>query len=102
MSAEQLMQRDEDTLVQQRLHADKLRRGSTIVEASVDERKDPDIVMDGRGLLSGSRTKTSRDEGVREFKRSRTEVAERSGVHLQLGLKNPWRRRQMMPKRDEA
>ena len=34
---EELMQRDEDTLVQQRLHADRLRRGSTVVEASEDE-----------------------------------------------------------------
>ena len=30
---EELMQRDEDTLVQQRLHADRLRRGSTDAEA---------------------------------------------------------------------
>ena len=38
---EELMQRDEDTLVQQRLHTDRLRRGSTVVEASEDERRKP-------------------------------------------------------------
>ena len=34
---EELMQLDEDTLVQQRLHSDWLRRGSTVVDASGDE-----------------------------------------------------------------
>ena len=34
---DELMQRDEDTLVQQRLHSVRLRRGSTVVEASGDE-----------------------------------------------------------------
>ena len=38
---EELMQRDEDALVQQRLHTDRLRRGSTVVEASEDERRNP-------------------------------------------------------------
>ena len=42
---EELMQRDEDTLVQQRLHADRLRRGSTVVEANEDERRNPDFEM---------------------------------------------------------
>ena len=51
---EELMQRDEDTLVQQRLHADRLRRGSTVVEASEDERRNPDVEMVGSGLPSGS------------------------------------------------
>ena len=46
---DELMQRDEDALVQQRLHSDRLRRGSTVVEASVDERRDPDVEMVGSG-----------------------------------------------------
>ena len=37
---DELMQRDEDALVQHRLHSDRLRRGSTVVEASGDERRD--------------------------------------------------------------
>ena len=36
---EEFMQRDENALVQQRLHADRLRSGSTIVGASGDERR---------------------------------------------------------------
>ena len=35
---DELMQRDEDALVQQRLHADRLRRGSMTAGASGDER----------------------------------------------------------------
>ena len=45
---EELMQRDEDTLVQQRLHTDRLRRGSTVVEASEDERRNPDVEIVGK------------------------------------------------------
>ena len=41
---EELMQRDEDALVQSRL-----RRGSTVVEASEDERRNPDVVF-GSGI----------------------------------------------------
>ena len=41
---EELMQRDEDALV----HTDKLRRGSTVVEASEDERRNPDVEMTDR------------------------------------------------------
>ena len=42
---DELMQRDEDALVQQRLHADRLRRGSMTAGASGDERRDPDAEM---------------------------------------------------------
>ena len=40
---DQLMQRGEAALVQQRVHADKLRRGSMTSGASGDERRDPDV-----------------------------------------------------------
>ena len=51
---DELMQRDEDALVQQRLHADRLRRGSTTAGASGDQRRDPDVEMVGSGLPAGS------------------------------------------------
>ena len=49
---DELMQRDEDTLVQQRLHADTLRRGSMTAGASGNERRDPNVEM----VKSGRRT----------------------------------------------
>ena len=67
---EELMQRDEDTLVQQRLHTDRLRRGSTVIEASEDERRNPDVEMAGSGLPSGSGEEASRGEGARESTRT--------------------------------
>ena len=80
----ELMQRDEDTLVQQRLHADRLRRGSTVVEASEDERRrNPDVEMAGSGLPSGSGGEASRGEGARESTRTETEAARSSGETLQ-------------------
>ena len=51
---DELMQRDEDALVQQRLHADRFRRGSMTAGASGDERRDPDVEMVGSGLPTGS------------------------------------------------
>ena len=63
---EELMQRDEDTLVQQRLHAVRLRRGSTVVEASEDERRNPDVEMAGSGLPSESGGEASRNRGCEE------------------------------------
>ena len=100
---EELMQRDEDALVQQRLHTDRLRRGSTVVEASEDERRNPDIEMTGSGLPSGSGGEASRGEGARESTRTETEAA-RSIVEklLSLGQENPCKRRQKMPKQDEV
>ena len=82
---DELMQRDEDALVQQRLHSDRLRRGSTVVEASGDERRDPDVEMVGSGLLSGNGGEASRDEGAQESTRTRTEAAGSGGETLQ-----PW------------
>ena len=79
---EEFMQRDEDTLVQQRLHADRLRRGSTVVEASEDERRNPDVEMAGSGLPSGSGGEASRDEGARASTRTGTEAARNSGETL--------------------
>ena len=52
--ARKLMQRDEDALVQQRLHADRIRSGSMTDGASGDERRDPDVEMVGSGLSAGS------------------------------------------------
>ena len=76
---EELMQRDEDALVQQRLHTDRLRRGSTVVEASEDERRNPDVEMTGSGLPWGSGGEASRGEGARESTRTETEAARNSG-----------------------
>ena len=86
---EELMQRDEDTPVQQRLHADRLRKGSTIVEASEDERRDPDVEMAGSGLATGSGGEASQGEGARESTRTDTQVVRRSGETLQLGSGEP-------------
>ena len=86
---EELMQRDEDTLVQQRLHTDRLRRGSTVVEASEDERRNPDVEMAGSGLPSGSGGEASRGEGARESTRKETEAARNSGETLQPGSGEP-------------
>ena len=58
------MQRDEDALVQQRLHAEKLRRGSMTAGASGDERRDPDIEMVVLGLLAGSGGDAPRARGA--------------------------------------
>ena len=83
------MQRDEDALVQQRLHTDRLRRGSTVVEASEDERRKPDVEMTGSGLPSGSGGEGSRGEGARESTRTETEAARSSGETPQLGSGEP-------------
>ena len=86
---EELMQRDEDALVQQRLHTDRLRRGSTDVEASEDERRNPDVEMTGSGLPSGSGEEASRGEGTRESTRTETEAARSGGETPQPGSGEP-------------
>ena len=86
---EELMLRDEDTLVQQRLHTDRLQRGSTVVEANEDERKNPDVEMTGSGLPSGSGGEASRGEGARESTRPETEAARSSGEIPQPGSGEP-------------
>ena len=86
---EELTQRDEDALVQQRLHTDRLRRGSTVVEASEDERRNPDVEMAGSGLPSGSGGEASRGEGARESTRTETEAAKSSRETLQPGSGEP-------------
>ena len=86
---EELMQRDEDALVQQRLHTDRLRRGSTVVEASEGERRNPDVEMTGSGLPSGSGGEASRGEGARESTRTETEAARSSGETPQSGSGEP-------------
>ena len=50
---DELMQRDEDALVQQRLHADRLMRGPG-AGSSGDERTNPDAEAVGSGLPAGS------------------------------------------------
>ena len=44
---DELMQRDEGALVRQLLHADRLRRGSTVAGSSGHERRDPDVEIVG-------------------------------------------------------
>ena len=82
---DELMQRDEDALVQHRLHSDRLRRSSTVVEASGDERRDPDVEMVGSGLPSGRGGEAPRDEGARESTRTGTEAASSSRETLEPG-----------------
>ena len=97
---EELMQHDEDTLVQQRLHADRLRRGSTVVEASKDEH--PDVEMAQSGLLLGAAERhlvTKAHESPREQEWRLREVLEKLSS---LGQENPCKRRQKMPKRDKV
>ena len=86
---EELMQRDEDAVVQQRLHTDRLRRGSTVVEASEDERRNPDVEMTGSGLPSASGGEASRGEGARESTRTETEATRSSGETSQPGSGEP-------------
>ena len=83
------MQRDEDALVQHRLHSDRLRRGSTVVEAGGNERRDPYVGMVGSGLPSGSGGEAPRDEGARGSTRTGTEAAGSSGETLQPGSAEP-------------
>ena len=94
---EELMQRDEDTLVQQRLHADRLRRGSTVVEASEDERRNPDVEIAGSGSRRGAAA--TAHENPREQKQRLRGAVEKL---FSLGQENPCKRRQKMPKRDEV
>ena len=96
---EELMQRDEDTLVQQRLHTDRLRRGSTVVEASEDERRNPDVEMAGSGRAAEKHLVAKAHENPREQKQRLRGVVEKL---LSLGQENPCKRRQKMPKQDEA
>ena len=41
-STDEFVQRDEDALVQQRLHGGRLRRSSTVAGSSGDQRRNPD------------------------------------------------------------
>ena len=94
---DELMQR-----VQHRLHSDRLRRGSTVVEASGDERRNPDVEMTGSGLLSGAAEKhlvTKAHESPREQEQKLQGVLQRPSS---LGRQNPCKRRQKTRKRDEG
>ena len=97
---EELMQRHEDVLVQQRLHTDRLRRGSTDVEASEDERRNPDVVdwVYRRGAAE-KHLVAKAHENPREQKQRLRGVVEKL---LSLGQENPCKRRQKMPKQDEV
>ena len=86
---DELMQRDEDAPVQQRVRSDRLRRDATVVEASGDERRDPDVELVGSGLPSGTGLEAPRDEGPRESTRTGTEAAGSSGETLQPGSAEP-------------
>ena len=70
------MQRDEDALVQQRLHADRLKRGSMTPGPSGDERRDPDVEMVGSGLPAGSGGDAPRVGGAEEPTRTVAEDAD--------------------------
>ena len=96
---EELMQRDEDALVQQRLHTDRLRRGSTVVEASEDERRNPDVEMTGSGLPSEKHLVARAHENPAEQEQKLRTVVEKL---FSVGQENPFKRRQKMPKQDEV
>ena len=76
---DELMQRAEDALLQQRLHADRPRRGSTTARASGDERRNPDVGMVGSGLPSGSSGDALRVGGAQGSTRTGTGAAGSSG-----------------------
>ena len=102
---DELMQRDEDTLVQLRLHSDRLRRGSAVVEARGDERRDPDVEMTGSGLPSGGAAEKHLVAKAHErvHKNRNRSCGEQVEMHLELeGQENPCKQRQKMPKRDEV
>ena len=84
---DELMQRDEDALVLQRLHADKLRRDSMTAGASGDERRDPDVEMVGSGLPARSSGDAHRVGGVEEPMRTAAEDADtRRGLNRSAEL----------------
>ena len=76
---DKLVQRDEDTLVQQRLHADRLRRGSTVARSSGYERRNPDAEAVGSGLPARSSGDASRVGGAHESTRTGAAAAGSSG-----------------------
>ena len=85
----ELMQRDDNALVQQRLHVDKLRRSSTVAGSSGDERRNPDTEAVGMHPES---------EG---HKSPREQEQKRQGVAAEHpepeGQMNPWEQRPKMP-----
>ena len=84
---DELMQPDEDALVQQRLHADRLKRGSMTARASGDERRDPNVEMVGSGLLPGSSGDALRVGGAEEPMGTAVEDADtRRGLNISAEL----------------
>ena len=69
--------------MQQRLHADRLRRGSTTAGSCGDERRDPDVEMVGSGLPAGSSGDAPRAGAEEEPMRS---VAEDAGTRRELKI----------------
>ena len=90
-----LMQLDEDALVQQRLHADRLRRRSTVAGSSGDERRNPDAEAVGLGLQEATEMHTES-----EAHKSPREEQKRQGAlgHPEpKGQMNLWEQRPKMP-----
>ena len=95
---EELMQRDGDTLVQQRLHVDRLRRGSTVVEASEE-------IQTLKWLDRVHRRGTAEKHLVTTHQNPREQGRRLRGIVKKLsslGQEDPCKRRQKMPKRDEV
>ena len=83
---DELMQRDEDALLQRRLHADRLRRSSMSAGASGDEQRDPDVEGSGGEALPVG--------GAEESTRIATEAAGSGGDARRAGgAEEPMRRR---------
>ena len=72
---DELMQRGGDALVRQRLHADRLRRGSMVARSSGDERRNPDVEVVGPCLPPRSNGDASRVGGAQESTRTGAEAA---------------------------
>ena len=73
---DELMRRDEDALVRQRLHADRLRRGSTVAGSSGDERRIQTLKRSDQACRQGAAEMHSESEGQM----------------------NPWEQRPKMPR----
>ena len=96
---DELMQRDEDSLVQQRLHSDRHRRASTVVEVSGDVQTPKWSDQVCRQGVAEKHLVTKAHESPREHERKLREEVDRPSCLCQENRRN---RHQKMPKRDEV
>ena len=95
---DELMQRDEDALVQQRLHADTLNQARRSLDRAGDERRNPHAEAVGSNLLAGSSGDAPRVGGAQESTRTGTEAAgSGGGAPRAEGADEPRQQRPKMP-----